>query len=45
MPRVVGRDHQALASASDQRPAESSLEVVVVVTQRVEFVQPGVPGL
>ena len=44
MPRVVGWDHPRLP-AVDQRPAESGFQVVVVGTQRVELVQPGVPSL
>ena len=36
---------RSFADAVDQRPAGSGLQVVVVGTQRVEFVEPGVPGL
>jgi hypothetical protein len=42
---VVGWHEGAFALAGYEGPAESGLQVVVVVAQRVEFVQPGVSGL
>ncbi len=45
MPWVIRRHHRAFAGAVDQRPAGSGFQVVVVGAQRVELVEPGVPGL
>ena len=45
MPWVIRWHHWSFAGAVDQRPAGSGLQVVVVGTQRVELVEPGVPGL
>ena len=42
---VVGWDEGSFACAGYERPVESGFEVVVEPAQRVEFVQPGVPGL
>ena len=45
MTGIVGRDHGAVAGSGEQGPPLAGVEVVVVVAERIELVEPGVTGV